>query len=294
MEAGLLAGLGKGLSEGFNSYIENDRYEKERAERKKADALTRALQLKQIRESGMDFDPETGELSQTPGALTKDQKELDIFKKKELIKAAIRNQNSGGPTSIADTLTPGEKAVDLSFGKDLGDWVTSGKATTEKNLKRLEDATQYLQEHKNDLITPTGKINGLLPDLLKSNKTIATRDDVRAAAQGALKATLGAQFTEKEGERIMNAAYNEKLSPEENLKKISAAIKEIRDIADEKEARTQYFNKVGSLKGFTKPQGLLSPQKTTQSPDTIQKIKAAKAVGYSDDQIQQYLQNLRN
>lgn len=284
---GLLAGLAQGLNQGIDSFRENERYKEDRNQRRKNDALTRALQLKQIKESGFDYDDDTGEVTPTAGLLPKADRELETFRKKEEIKNEIRNRGTGGPKSIADDLTPGEKAVDTSFGKELGDWSTSGRATTAKNLKRLEDASQYLSQHQNDLIGTSGRLTGRLPDLFKSDKTIATRDDVRAAAQGALKQVLGAQFTEREGERIMNAAYNEKLSPAENIKKIAAAIQEIKSIANEKDAQAAYFNKVGSLKGYKSGSGLLGSKGINPQAE---KIAKAKAAGYTDEQIQQYLQ----
>lgn len=143
----------------------------------------------------------------------------------------------------------GFKALDKDYAKDYNDWTSSSRASLDKNLARLEAAKMQLNEDK----TLTGSFRGAFPDFIRNStneKAISVRDDVRAAAQGALKATLGSAFTEKEGERIMNQAYNEKLSPEENIRKIDAAITELKTNKDNNDRKASYFQKYGSLKGL--------------------------------------------
>ena len=89
--------------------------------------------------------------------------------------------------------TEGRKALDKDYAKDYNDWTSTGRSNLDKNLERLKNAKLALQNDD----SLTGAIRGLTPDWLRNltnEKAITTRDDVRAAAQGALKATLGAQF----------------------------------------------------------------------------------------------------
>jgi len=146
--------------------------------------------------------------------------------------------------------TEGQKAVDKDFAKDYNDWTSGGQATVDKNLKRLQNAKNILVKRKDDTFGTSGRLTGMLPDVLRSEESKQLREDVQAAAQGALKATLGTQFTEKEGERIMKAAYNENLSPEANIAKIDAAIKELETAKQNKNAKSSYFEKLGTLTGF--------------------------------------------
>jgi hypothetical protein len=87
---------------------------------------------------------------------------------------------------------------------------------------------------------------------MRSEESLKLEQDVRAAAQGALRATLGSQFTEKEGERIMAAAYDPKLSPEANIAKIDAAIAELETGKLAKNAKAAHFDQFGSLKGLAR------------------------------------------
>jgi hypothetical protein len=146
----------------------------------------------------------------------------------------------------------GQQSLDRVFAKDYDDWTSVGSALADKNLQRLEDAKQTLMSGKGGgLLGFSGKGAGWAPDFLKSNTAIRVRDDVRAAAQGALKATLGSQFTEKEGERIMDSAYNEKLSPEENVRKIDMAITELKTMKDAKNAKANFWEENnGTLEGY--------------------------------------------
>jgi hypothetical protein len=147
----------------------------------------------------------------------------------------------------------GQKVLDREFSKDFNEWQTRNKAGVEKNLDLLRQTKQTLEKRKNDMVGTSGRITGRLPDFLRSEESIRLREDVHRAVQATLRATLGAQFTEKEGERIMNASYNEKLSPAENIKKIDAAIKELENNVRVMDDRANYFEENGTLVGYRAP-----------------------------------------
>lgn len=144
----------------------------------------------------------------------------------------------------------GNKALDKAFAKDYNDWQSSGQGTYQKNIQRLQEARDKLDKQKGDVFTSSGRLAGYSPEFLRSNESKVIQQDVQGAAQGALKATLGAQFTEKEGERIMANAYDPKLPPEENIRKIDLAMQELQGNADNMEKRGQYFNEKGSVSGY--------------------------------------------
>jgi len=150
--------------------------------------------------------------------------------------------------------TEGVKTMDREFAKDYNTWNTSGRGTYDKNMKRLRDARAILVERKDDYMGTSGRMTGRLPDWMRSGESIALREDIHAAAQGALRATLGAQFTEKEGERIMAASYNEKQDPQINIDKIDKAIAELETNAGTMDSRASYFGEQGTLKGWSPEQ----------------------------------------
>lgn len=152
-------------------------------------------------------------------------------------------------TKASAGATEGRKAVDKDYAKDFNEWTSVGRAALDKNLERLRAAKVALQNDS----SLTGPGAAFIPDKIRNftnEKAITTRDDVRAAAQGALKATLGSQFTEKEGERIMNQAFNEGLSPKANIAKIDAAIQELETARNNNDSKAEYFRKNGTLSGW--------------------------------------------
>lgn len=171
-------------------------------------------------------------------------------------------------------LTPGQKALDVSFAKDLDEWSSGGEATVDKNLNRLREARDKLASASDDS-NISGRFVGRLPNVLRPEDSIVVQQDVQAAALGALKATLGAQFTEKEGQRIMSIAYDPTLTPTENVKKIDAAIAELEASKQNKNAKAAEFMQAGTLKEMSKQKPAASP---TQNPLTREeKIKLLKA-----------------
>lgn len=168
------------------------------------------------------------------------------LKEKEL---ALKKDELAKKDGKASGALEGRKALDKDYAKDYNDWTTNSRNAANKNLERLKEARQALKEDP----SLTGPIAGSTPDFIRNytnEKAILTRDKVRAAAQGALKATLGSAFTEKEGERIMNQSYNEKLSPEANLDLIDKAINEIEGNMANADLKASYFQKNGSLNGL--------------------------------------------
>jgi hypothetical protein len=155
----------------------------------------------------------------------------------------------GGPKDIA--ITPAQQAVDREFAKEYSDFVTSGGiADVEKQLNQLETVVSQLEGGEN----LTGGILGRTPDWLRQvtghSESIAARDAVEEVVQRNLRLILGAQFTEKEGERLIARAYNDKLGEKENATRVRRLIKQIRDAAQSKADAANYYEENGTLSGW--------------------------------------------
>lgn len=179
-----------------------------------------------------------------------------------------------------DNIPEGAKAVDKDYAKEYNEWTSTGRAGYAKNMKRLSDARDMLVRSKQGLGMASGPLAAMTPKFLKPDELNAIEQNVRGAAMGALKATLGAQFTEKEGERIMQIAFDPELSEEENIKKVDSAMQEIRDIANTNESKAKYFEEKGNtIVGWKSPEKQEPSQEefvTMKFPDgRIQKIPAS-------------------
>ncbi len=190
-----------------------------------------------------------GRTKDLEGIRAKNARELEAQRGRDALareQVKLAGKDAKARVTPAEGVTEGRKAADKDFAKDYNDWTTTGRATAEKNLGLLRGALAKLKQNP----SIGGRFEGRLPDIAQPTQAITTREDVRAAAQGALKASLGSAFTEKEGERIMNAAYNPTLPAAENVKKIEAALAELEGIANSREARSNYFAEHGTLTGF--------------------------------------------
>ena len=148
-------------------------------------------------------------------------------------------------------LTAAEKAVDTAFGKEYATTIAGGgMADVQKNLSQLDDVVATLESGADDY---TGPVIGSMPDWLKATtmpKAAATQEAVEEVVQRNLRVVLGAQFTEKEGIRLIARAYNPRLEEAENAKRVRRLRTAIADTAKAKLAASQYFEQNGTLKGY--------------------------------------------
>lgn len=148
-----------------------------------------------------------------------------------------------------ESLTPGQKAADQAFGKDYSEFVAGGGyAGADKSLKQLEDATKRIPD-PNFIQRAAGILPKSVRDVVMP-QSAAVEDEVRGAVQEVLRKTLGAQFTEKEGEAVMARAYNPRLPREENVKRVMAEAQKMRSAARQKQTAADLFEQTGSLVGL--------------------------------------------
>lgn len=145
----------------------------------------------------------------------------------------------------------GQSAVDREFAKEYVDYIAKGGYTdTQKQLSQLQESLNTLKSGAN----VSGLAAGLTPDWLQSvtnPKALETKERIEEVVQRNLRAVLGAQFTEKEGERLIKRAFNPYLSEEENTMRLEKLMRQIADAAEKKKQATEYFEQNGTLTGFT-------------------------------------------
>jgi hypothetical protein len=194
--------------------------------------------------------------------LAKDQ--LDLDRQYKLGMVANNRIKAGNVTSKP---SEGKKTLDREFAKTYEEWTGRGKPALEKNYNLLDQTIETLKQREKDFLGTSGRVTGRLPDWMRSDESIRLRDDVHRAVQSSLKATLGPQFTEREGDRIMKQSYNEKLSPSENIRKIESTIKELKQNELNNDSKARYFEDHNySLDGWkpqeTQPKNSLIERKT--------------------------------
>ncbi len=160
------------------------------------------------------------------------QKQFELSQAK--LDAMAAKDQAGG-----QALTKGQIEADKAFGKDYADWSASG------GYKGVANDIKKLREEVLTKLNPKDASNNPIAgaiarsDLLGSALTpgrVAIQDNIASVIQKNLRKTLGAQFTEKEGELLIRRAYNPQLSDAENYKRVNLVLDQLEAMAKEKEA----------------------------------------------------------
>ena len=168
--------------------------------------------------------------------LSEKYKELDYGLKKKSVdlaeKRLIAKDKQGG-----SGFSVGQKKLDQEFAKDYNDW-TSGKSKSARlEINKLKNVADKL---KNGNLT-TGGMSGMFPDRMTSDELLSARSDVQSTVMNSLRALLGAQFTEKEGDRVIKNTWNEADSTENNLKRLNRLVEDLTAQADAKDDKARYY-----------------------------------------------------
>lgn len=187
------------------------------------------------------------------------QDSLQVQREGNAIKQQIADRKAGA------SLTPGQEALDKDFGKKYSDWTSNGRSSVDANIKKLEEVYAELDALPKDEKTDRRPVAGKLWDAFQGEEQIQRREKVRSSAQEALRATLGAQFTEKEGEAIMNRAYDPTLSPQANMARMKAVIEERKQARNEKNRQAAEFETRGTLSKYNAQPSTISAQPNTDA-----------------------------
>jgi len=167
--------------------------------------------------------------------------------------ASVTNVNIGAQSA-------GAKKADQVYAEEWVNWVAKGgQAEAEKGiiqLREVQDLLSQVASGESDARL-TGQASSVLPPALRAwvNAESADRQEVvEEVVQRNLRVILGAQFTQKEGERLIARAYNPMLSEERNARRLGLLISTMEKMMAAKNAAADYWrNNDQSLAGFEGP-----------------------------------------
>ena len=198
-------------------------------------------------ELGVDL--KTGQPLQTAGGLTETERlnrEKFELEQTKFIQSIIDNANIKAPLSIA------QKKFAEEAGKGAYSWDQGGRQTSQENIGKFGQIIQDLEQGQLD----TRTLSEFVPfggDWWRSALNPTGQqglDNVRGVIFQGLRDTLGAQFTEKEGERLVNAAYNPKLNEEQNIARLKPALARMKATFRAKEALTKHIMDGGDIREY--------------------------------------------
>lgn len=193
----------------------------------------------------------------------------------ELAKEALKTL--GKRVNSAQTgVDKAQQALDRAYAPQYVEWTQKDRSMANKSLSELSQVRDRLRGYKigsdgqqipiteGDFLTrrlgPTGRVIGVVSTVPVVGKAVQDilapgsadiREMVESTVQQSLRPILGAQFTEKEGERLIARVYNPRLKPEVNAARVQRLFDQIAGAARAKDAAAAYYEKNGTLKGFT-------------------------------------------
>lgn len=241
------------------------------------------LQAKEEREKGINdelsLEVKSGDrfdklLSNTTGSGIKEGEK--ISRRQAMNIASAFQKNQARPLNLRDlvdiqvkkrkleqpNLTPGEEKRDSKFAAEISEFIDAGGFGGAKvQLDSLAESAKVLTKENVSGLISGGILQGipLAHNLAPRSKEIM--QDIHKQIQSSLRATLGAQFTEKEGEGIMRRTYDPSLPEHVNKKRVDRLVEELTAAAKAKQSAFNYWNSKdpktgkprGTLKGYTGP-----------------------------------------
>lgn len=213
-------------------------------------------QVWQTQVNGMKSSPEYREIEEYQAKLgslkNKDQLDNKKFAVDErLANSTIAKNNQEiaskrAELTVGGKLTEGQKVVDKEFAKDYNDWTSGGAKNARSEINKLGNVISSLKEDK----VSTGGLTGMFGDRVTSDEVLSARADVQSTVMNSLKAILGAQFTEKEGDRIIKNTWNESDSTQNNTARLEKLVGDLNNQASDKDLKARHYERNGSLASF--------------------------------------------
>lgn len=162
------------------------------------------------------------------------------------------------PSGGAQILPPrnlAQQTMDKKAGEEFAEFMSGGGfADVQKNLDQLRRAEKALAEAAQGKgKNLSGWLIGKTPDAilkLTNPEAVDIREQIEEVVQRNLRLVLGAQFTEREGERLIARAFNPSLDEKTNLMRVSRLLRSIEQAAQAKMDAYEYLQKNGTLAGF--------------------------------------------
>lgn len=157
--------------------------------------------------------------------------------------ARERGERAGRPSTT-------QTRIDEQFAAEyIALTAGGGLADAQKAVIQLDEVYRTLQSGE-DI---TGMLISMQPRWLLAQtnpEALDTREQVEEIVQRNLRLVLGAQFTEKEGTRLIERAYNPALDEEFNAVRVQRLFDQIRTAAQFKLAMVRHYEENGTLRGF--------------------------------------------
>ena len=184
---------------------------------------------------------------------TLSEKDQQTFLKIKRLDAQTAGEISAAQTEGKQggvNLTPIEKNIDTQFGATAAKYLTGGKAQDTANIENLREKIKILNDGS---VNVSGGEFAVMPEVLMAQthpEALAFVGDIRDIVFQSLRDKLGAQFTEREGDRLVAAAFDQRLPEQTNVKRLERLLKVIESTSASKQGMIDYYSQNGTLQGY--------------------------------------------
>ena len=146
------------------------------------------------------------------------------------------------------------KKVDEDFAKDFAQISSSGLTSAARNAATIQTVLDKMGNTEGMQLSGPGQAAlGRMGRALFNPEAENVKGLVGQVVQQSLRETLGGQFAQKEGEALIQRAYDEALPPEMNAARLRALFTQLQSIAESKQAMFDHAKKFGTLEGYEGP-----------------------------------------
>ena len=158
-----------------------------------------------------------------------------------------------GQSALTDAQINSDKAFGTWY---TNEWLLKGGGSTEQtyieNLKGVRDVLTDAEKSGESISGVSQGVLSKYPTLQAyfNPEGAVAQDRIASVAQLSLKAILGGQFSEREGELLIQRAYNPLLSEAENIERLTQLINRIEKAESYKQSAAKYYEENNSIAGF--------------------------------------------
>jgi hypothetical protein len=187
--------------------------------------------------------------------------------------------------------SPGQIEADKLMVGEMQAWDSQGRFAFTTKLAKYDEILSVLDDQNNITGALVGTVmdHGWIPESVKAlavGDAINTLDTIRSIVFESLRDTLGAQFTEKEGDRLVAAAYNQYLPEEMNRARMMRMRDQLVKTADAKNRMVTHWNNYGTFASYENPYQL---GEGGDLPLAHLMIEASDYAGVDSDKLSQYI-----
>ena len=165
----------------------------------------------------------------------------------------------------------GDQSADRQFGKEYSSFISAGGFSKMKtSMKELKNAMAEVKSHPEYFSGVTRWIGGKAEEMGNPG-LVALRQKVQKIIQQDLRPTLGAQFTEKEGQGLMDRTFNARLNAKQVVKQLEDEFNSLNSIVAERERSMRHWEQNRTMGGYSAARGLISEPPENKENDNKKK-----------------------